>query len=71
MCGLLLNNADRWNSHGTVDELRERNKILDDHCAAIGRNPDSIIRSLYGWAALMPADPWSRKKRSSKWSSIS
>jgi F420-dependent oxidoreductase-like protein len=50
--------ADRWNSHGTVDELRERNAILDDHCVAIGRDPNEIIRSLYGWAALMPADPW-------------
>ncbi len=51
--------ADRWNSHGTVDELRERNAILDEECAAIGRDPSSIVRSLYGWAALMPADPWS------------
>jgi hypothetical protein len=50
--------ADRWNSHGSVDELRERNAILDEHCLAIGRDPSSIIRSLYGWAALMPADPW-------------
>lgn len=50
--------ADRWNSHGTVEELRERNEILNEHCAAIGRNPASIIRSLYGWASLMPADPW-------------
>jgi alkanesulfonate monooxygenase SsuD/methylene tetrahydromethanopterin reductase-like flavin-dependent oxidoreductase (luciferase family) len=50
--------ADRWNSHGTVDEMRERNRILDEHCAAIGRDPRSIVRSLYGWAALMPADPW-------------
>ena len=50
--------ADRWNSHGTVDELRERNAILDEHCASIGRDPGEIIRSLYGWAALMPADPW-------------
>lgn len=50
--------ADRWNSHGTVDELRERNAILDEHCAAIGRDPNEIVRSLYGWAALMPADPW-------------
>lgn len=50
--------ADRWNSHGSVDEMRERNAILDEHCAAIGRDPKTIIRSLYGWAALMPADPW-------------
>lgn len=50
--------ADRWNSSGTVDELRERNRILDEQCAEIGRDPDEIIRSLYGWAAIMPDDPW-------------
>jgi len=50
--------ADRWNSHGTVDEMRQRNEILDEHCAAIGRDPASVSRSLYGWASLMPADPW-------------
>jgi F420-dependent oxidoreductase-like protein len=58
MLRIVAEYADRWNSHGTVDELRERNAILDEHCAAIGRDPQSIIRSLYGWAALMPADPW-------------
>lgn len=50
--------ANRWNSHGTVSEMRERNAILDEQCAAVGRNPTEIVRSLYGWAALMPADPW-------------
>lgn len=50
--------ADRWNSSGTVDELRERNEMLNEQCAEIGRNPDEIIRSLYGWAAIMPDDPW-------------
>lgn len=50
--------ADRWNSHGSVEDMRERNAILDEHCAMIGRDPAEIVRSLYGWAALMPADPW-------------
>jgi len=50
--------ADRWNSSGSVAELGERNAILDEHCAAIGRDPNEIIRSLYGWAAVMSADPW-------------
>lgn len=50
--------ADRWNSHGSVAEMGERNRILDEHCAAIGRDPRTIIRSLYGWASLLPADPW-------------
>ena len=50
--------GDAWNSFGTVDELRARNQILDEHCAAIGRDPGAIRRSLYGWAAIMPNDPW-------------
>nr|MDQ6905556.1 TIGR03560 family F420-dependent LLM class oxidoreductase [Chloroflexota bacterium] len=58
MLKIVAEYADRWNSHGTVDEMRARNAILDEHCAAIGRDPHEIIRSLYGWAALMPSDPW-------------
>lgn len=58
MLRIVAEYADRWNSHGSVAEMRERNLILDGHCAEIGRDPASIIRSLYGWAALMPADPW-------------
>jgi alkanesulfonate monooxygenase SsuD/methylene tetrahydromethanopterin reductase-like flavin-dependent oxidoreductase (luciferase family) len=50
--------ADTWNSFGTVDEMRARNAILDEQCAALGRDPRAIVRSLYGWAALMPKDPW-------------
>jgi alkanesulfonate monooxygenase SsuD/methylene tetrahydromethanopterin reductase-like flavin-dependent oxidoreductase (luciferase family) len=59
MMKIVAKYADRWNSHGTVDEMRSRNDMLNEECAAIGREPGSIIRSLYGWAALMPADPWS------------
>jgi len=54
--------ADSWNSFGTVDEMRERNELLDEHCAAIGRDPGEITRSFYGWAAQMGEqglpDPW-------------
>ena len=50
--------ADRWNSHASVDHMAERNRILDEHCAAIGRDPTTIIRSLYGWASQMGTDPW-------------
>jgi alkanesulfonate monooxygenase SsuD/methylene tetrahydromethanopterin reductase-like flavin-dependent oxidoreductase (luciferase family) len=54
--------ADSWNSFGTVDEMRERNLILDEHCAAIGRDPGEIRRSFYGWASKMEEqrlpDPW-------------
>ena len=50
--------ADSWNSFGSVEEIRERNQILNEHCAAIGREPGEVWRSFYGWASLMPADPW-------------
>jgi alkanesulfonate monooxygenase SsuD/methylene tetrahydromethanopterin reductase-like flavin-dependent oxidoreductase (luciferase family) len=40
--------ADTWNSTGTPEEMRERNWILDAHCAAIGRDPGEISRSFYG-----------------------
>ena len=58
MLGIAARYAERWNSTGTAAELGARNTILDEHCARIGRDPQSIIRSLYGWAALMKSDPW-------------
>jgi F420-dependent oxidoreductase-like protein len=58
MLRIIAQYADTWNSFGTPDEMRDRNAILDEQCAAIGRDPTSIVRSLYGWAAMMPSDPW-------------
>jgi len=51
--------ADRWNSYGTVEEIRERSARLDEACAAAGRDPAAILRSLYGWTLKLGADPWS------------
>jgi alkanesulfonate monooxygenase SsuD/methylene tetrahydromethanopterin reductase-like flavin-dependent oxidoreductase (luciferase family) len=55
--------ADGWNSFGTVAEMRERNQVLDEQCAAVGRDPATIWRSFYGWASQMASqgipDPWS------------
>jgi len=62
MLGLVARHADRWNSYGTVDEIRERNARLDEACAAIGRDPKSITRSLYGWTLKLGADPWSSEE---------
>lgn len=50
--------ADTWNSHGTVEELRTRNSILDEACAEIGRDPDEISRAVYYWVPRSDADPW-------------
>jgi alkanesulfonate monooxygenase SsuD/methylene tetrahydromethanopterin reductase-like flavin-dependent oxidoreductase (luciferase family) len=58
MLGIVARYADTWNSFGTVSEMRDRNAILDEQCAAIGRDPGEIVRSLYGWAAMLPSDPW-------------
>ena len=58
MLEIVARYADNWNSSGTVEEVRERSRILDERCAAIGRDPGEIVRSLYGWAAIMPDDPW-------------
>lgn len=58
MLGIAARYADACNSFGTVAEMRTRNAILDEHCAAIGRDPGEIVRSLYGWAAMLPDDPW-------------
>ena len=58
MLRIVAEYADTWNSSGSVDDLRARNQILDEQCAAIGRDPKSLRRSLYGWASRMQADPW-------------
>jgi F420-dependent oxidoreductase-like protein len=58
MLEIVARHADSWNSSGTVEEVRARNRMLDEKCAAIGRDPGEIVRSLYGWAAIMPDDPW-------------
>ena len=58
MLSIVAEFGDRWNSHASVAEMAERNAMLDKACAAIGREPGTIIRSLYGWAAQMGTDPW-------------
>jgi alkanesulfonate monooxygenase SsuD/methylene tetrahydromethanopterin reductase-like flavin-dependent oxidoreductase (luciferase family) len=58
MLAIVARYADRWNSFGTVEEMAERNAVLDDACRRLGRDPSSVARSLYGWASLMPRDPF-------------
>ncbi len=41
--------ADHWNTWGGPETLARKNRILDEHCAAFGRDPRSILRS-----AVMP-----------------
>ena len=50
--------ADTWNAFGTPTEMRQRNQMLDDYCREIGRDPDTLDRSLYYWVPKADADPW-------------
>jgi F420-dependent oxidoreductase-like protein len=59
MLRIIARYADAWNSFGTPEQMRERNALLDASCRAIGRDPVTLRRSLYGWASMMPSDPWS------------
>ena len=54
--------ADTWNASGTADEMRERNQMLDKLCREIGRDPDSLDRSLYYWKAKADADLWASQQ---------
>lgn len=38
--------ADAWNTNGTLDEVARRDAILREHCAAVGRDPEAIERTV-------------------------
>jgi F420-dependent oxidoreductase-like protein len=59
MLRIVARYGDAWNSHGTPEEIRSRNAILDEACGEIGRNPSEVVRSLYYWVPRSAADPWS------------
>ena len=59
MMRIVARYADRWNSTGSIAEMGERNRLLDEACAAAGRDPGEILRShLYVPAILPEEHPW-------------
>jgi F420-dependent oxidoreductase-like protein len=38
--------ADAWNTSGTVEAVAARDAILREHCAAVGRDPSTIERTI-------------------------
>jgi len=54
--------ADTWNAFGTPKEMRERNQMLDDYCREIGRDPETLDRSIYYWVTKSDADPWASRE---------
>jgi alkanesulfonate monooxygenase SsuD/methylene tetrahydromethanopterin reductase-like flavin-dependent oxidoreductase (luciferase family) len=44
---IVAEHADIWNYPGTPSpEFRQKNELLVEHCAAIGRDPNEIVRSM-------------------------
>jgi alkanesulfonate monooxygenase SsuD/methylene tetrahydromethanopterin reductase-like flavin-dependent oxidoreductase (luciferase family) len=59
MIRLAARYADSWNSRGTVEEMRERNRQMDAACEKIGRDPREVKRSMLYIPAQMPGEfPW-------------
>ena len=48
--------ADHWNVWGGPDVLRRKGRILEEHCAAVGRDPKTIRRSA-NMALFFTEDP--------------
>jgi F420-dependent oxidoreductase-like protein len=44
--GVVAQYANIWNYEGTVEDFRHKSQVLGAHCAAIGRNPATIERSV-------------------------
>ncbi|MDQ2684115.1 MAG: LLM class F420-dependent oxidoreductase [Chloroflexota bacterium] len=43
---IVAEHADIWNGFGNPEEIARKSAILDEHCAAIGRDPSEIERSV-------------------------
>ncbi|MCE2525911.1 MAG: LLM class flavin-dependent oxidoreductase [Actinomycetia bacterium] len=63
MLGICARYADRWNSTGTVEQMAQRNRRLDEACRKIGRDPAQIIRSVLAGSTNLDSqglpDAWS------------
>jgi alkanesulfonate monooxygenase SsuD/methylene tetrahydromethanopterin reductase-like flavin-dependent oxidoreductase (luciferase family) len=44
--------ADYWNVGAAPDALARKNAILAEHCAAVGRDPSSIVRTSNSWVVI-------------------
>jgi alkanesulfonate monooxygenase SsuD/methylene tetrahydromethanopterin reductase-like flavin-dependent oxidoreductase (luciferase family) len=38
--------ADMWNSSGSVERMKHKMEVLDQHCADVGRDPAAIERTV-------------------------
>ncbi len=47
---IVAEHADAWNAGWTLEDWTRKNKILDEWCAKVGRNPKDIERTAAVWA---------------------
>jgi len=45
MLRIVAQYADMWNTWGTPDLIARKSAVLDEHCAAVGRDPKTIART--------------------------
>lgn len=45
MLRIVAKHADHWNVWGGPETLKRKTRILEEHCAAVGRDPKNITRS--------------------------
>ena len=43
---IVAEHADLWNGYGDPDEVADASAALDGHCAAVGRGPSAIARTV-------------------------
>jgi F420-dependent oxidoreductase-like protein len=55
--------ADEWNVWGTVDTLRQKMAVLDEHCASVGRDPKDIQRSAVALLFMSEDDAFLKQMR--------
>lgn len=58
--------ADEWNVWGTVETLRHKMAVLDQHCADIGRDPKSIKRTAVALLFMSEDNGFLEKMRSAE-----
>lgn len=62
MLRIVARRGDVWNAFGSPSEMADRNQLLDHYCAELGRDPNSLTRSLYAWATTVEDDPWASEQ---------
>lgn len=49
---IVATHADHANFAGTLDTFRTKSRVLDEHCAAIGRDPATVGRTLHAFVVV-------------------